>query len=309
MARYRRHSTNTADPVVVTPGQRLPQLRNGNVNLHFASWSDFIGQAEIQEPRASYQTVYADTADVGQMGTATFAEAVTLASTGWSEAADRIQKYSATLSDRVASEIIRPEVRYGVEGLDFDIGRLMDGEPEHWVNWDEPEEGQTVSGNRIVRILYNRCASWGVRGEILEAMGSAVAALVYCLELAGYRCEITVGTALDSRSGYNHYITTVVKQSNQDLDMAFIGYAVAHAACYRRTFWSIWSQISPSDGGHGCPIDFPAETSDDYDLYLEKALYDGYDSDRWLDPAKAESWVLGQLTALGVELRHEVQPA
>jgi hypothetical protein len=295
----------------------LPKVSPSNrVDLYFDSWSDFIRQAvEVPQehirgynPHAGiqpYKTHDGYTAET--YGTTTWKECVTLARSGWNDAAERIQKFSGILAQRIASQIVQPEARYGYEGIDYDIGRLMDGEPEHWVYWDEPEEGQTKAGHKIVRILYNRCCSGYVSGRTLEAVGAAVATLVQLLDIAGYRTEITVGDATDgTRYSGNHFtIRSVLKKSSEDLDMSHAGFALIHAASYRRIFWSVETQIDPRDGGEGTPEDFPEEMRSEYDIYIEKALYDGYNGARWDNPKQAEVWVLDQLKALGVELREQ----
>jgi hypothetical protein len=286
----------------------------GDFVQHYCSWSEYCdaaidGQTSMTEQERSSR-VGSDWFHGGP-----WSQAATLSRSGWPESEALISKYSDALFGRLASLVIQPEIRYGFEGLDYDIGRLLDGEPEHWVSWCEPEEGQLKSGTRVARILCHVGGLADVTTEILQAKGAAVFALCRLLERAGIRTEVTIATCNAATGTHNPTLgaytlhTATVKRPDQDFDLPIIGYALAHPTCYRRLMWSLWEQIPfewrrhvgiVRGGGYGASTDIPEQYRESYDVYVSCSRGE------WLDAKHAEAWVLEQLTALGVELRQDV---
>src|SRR5437867_650170 len=100
--------------------------------------------------------------------------ALEIAETGWKEGRERVQAMTRRLEIRMVNRIVRQEVMYDVEGIDFDLSRYLSGEPEFWFKAEDSAMAD-YHGTRHVKIMVNICASGGVPGQVLEARGAAIA--------------------------------------------------------------------------------------------------------------------------------------
>lgn len=282
------------------------------LRYHFDSWSDFVTVADtgFTPMRESDRSSRRDRSAYWS-GTETWGEALTMARTGWPEVADRIEKFSGSLFASIANYIVKPDIAMGYEGIDYDIGRLLDGEPEHWIYQTEAQETRD-NGRTVCKILYNCIASGACDRETLEAKGAVLAALVRLLDYSGIRAEIVLGTWNGSSSHcYNLAHTVTVKRSSEDLDMPLVGYALAHVSAYRRLFFAHWEINRPevlhnlditAGGGYGYCGSFPIEEQLQYDIYIDRSMWG---EPQWSDPQSATAWVLEQLKRAGVTLTQE----
>jgi hypothetical protein len=79
------------------------------------------------------------------------------------------------------------EVRYDVEGDFVDVGRFLDGEPEHFGIMS-----QGVDTPVFVQIIIVGSRSWRVPQQNVNAVCEALQNMVYALERNNFRCAITV---------------------------------------------------------------------------------------------------------------------
>jgi hypothetical protein len=281
--------------------------------LTFSSYSEWLGA--VQETASSLPKGN-DIVHPGHMGDAwfgglTWKQSMDMARKGWPEAEALIERYSGTLFQSVSKFMMKPEPIYGYEGLDFDIGRMLDGEPEHWLDFQESEDSISA-GNKVVRILYNRVVSCGIDSAALQAKGAVIAALIRLLDYAGFRTELTIGCCYQYDDN-TAYTTVPVKSAGQDLDMGLVGYVIAHTAACRRLLFAT-EFMRPLDVqrklGEGretgtlsnYPRDFPQDVTANYDLYLPMSHYN---ETRWHNVDTAQKWIMDHLRKLGVVLQDE----
>jgi len=189
---------------------------------HFATHapSRLAPDARASRAEGSYRTDFT--------GTASFADAVRLAECGWAEGRQRIASLSAAVYEKVGERILRPELTYDVCGDAWDMGRVLSGEPECAMRWQETEVPVAASG-KVVRIVVNGTASWSVTREVLFTRGAAICALVDALEASGRRCEVTVATCITASASR---LTTriITKAAGDALQPETLAFALAHAS-------------------------------------------------------------------------------
>jgi hypothetical protein len=281
----------------------------------FASWHEYINHVcnapfysyEKNEDRKSRRVTYAG----GWAGTGTWEAAEKLAREGWPDLGVHVKTLSDDLFAKLSKYCLRPEPRYVYEGHGLDVGRWIDGEPEHWLVM---EEGETLgNGQRVARIVYNQTASCGISTEVMRAKGATVAALVRLLDYADIRSEIELIGVLreDYKRGKRIIYRVDVKNASQDLDFDIVSFALAHPASFRRIGFACMETF-PKDvceqfeisqnGSYSYPADLNATERANCDVYIGSQLYG---EPEWTDTQSAQQWVLKQLVNVGVQLTEE----
>ena len=218
----------------------------------FESFGEFVAAADTQHTDKISHTGTEESFH----GTATFGEAVELATKGWPEGADRIAKLRATLESVVQKTVTAKSSRLEwAESGDFlDVGRVLSGEPEAFGSYVESDA--THGTARVIKIVGNVSARGGVKSESIFSAGAAVAAAVDVLELLGHRVELWLGSGSLHRSTDEKLTVLVkVKEASQPLDLDRVAFVLAHNASLRRLFFSVEEDLGFSPGITGtCPL-------------------------------------------------------
>jgi hypothetical protein len=293
MARRRR---------AVSMARSYPSSNQNVIQKTFKTWGEFVSFAvtrtnESQDGAVNQSRQH----DRDFTGTETFKEALELAQYGWPEGEELAKGIASPIFDKVSTLIEKQIYSYGNEGIDFDIARVIEGEPECWL-----QQSTVVvesSGHKHLRIVFNNGVSGGISSEVITAKGATVAALIQLLEYAGHRVELWVGQVHDG-SANRLEMKTLVKESDQDLDMSRVIFALAHPSTPRRFGLAVVESdkaaIEEMGRGYGTPSDFKEQP--DCDLYFGRALL-GEPS--WTNPDSAKAWVIEKLQEQGVKLREE----
>lgn len=303
--RYRRRSYSRS----YTPSTpyRSPSHSGSGANwtgeevaYKFDRWSDFINAcaAPTDFPEHSRHSRINGSSFTG----CTPAEAVKLGQIGWMEGAAMARPFTNSLFKSIAAQIERQDIYYDVEGRMFDVARVLQNEPECWMQF----ETKIVKGpsQRFIRITINGTASGGVDTATIIGRGAAICALIELLEFSGRRVELTLAMATCSGSARFH-ARVKIKTFDQPLDMPKVVYAIAHPSVLRYHVFSLMEAIPDSamrsklgvGGGYGMPDDVHGDLGD---IYLGRMMYG---ESQWTDPAKATEWIKTQLLAQGVELK------
>jgi len=223
---------------------------------------------------------------------------------GWPEMAERIRQMAMPVASKVASMIELPTYDFTDDGSlasDFDVATALTGEPSYWLKCTP--EYRNMAG----RILRIGCMINGnARDSADEFMrrGVAGAALVLCLEAAGYSVELRGYTCNRDRGYEPETIQCVtLKRAGEHLELNRIAMGLAHAGTHRRIGWACREadERVPREirsGGYGCSREIPEafQASEGIDVMIPYAAMG------WNEPAIV-AWVLGQLTKRGVTLK------
>lgn len=231
--------------------------------------------------------------------------ALTMAREGWPEGAAAAQKYTDALFAKLVSRVPKPTMQWGQVGLDWDIGRVMNGDPDHWWHHAPSKRATDKKGKKFARVVVNVSAVWFITAETLIARGAVVAALVELLEYAGHRVEVVIASCTES--GKRYTCEAVVKPFDHPLDMRRVAYTVAHPSVLRRLVFALKENCPEYSDlgvpyGYGRPTDMPDDRRGD--IYCPAMRGDG--GVPWEDPKAAERWIIHELGKQGVNLTLEV---
>lgn len=274
----------------------------------FASMEDFIkytsGPSEMdRSDRESLNGTFSFTQ------TSSFSEAVQLANVGWPDGAVKVRALAAEVGE-VTGNIRRPEPVYSVAGHQFDIGRVISGDPECWIEYDRGAT-QASAGDHVVRIIVNASASSAVRADAIIMRGVAACVLAAALEQARIPTEILWEECCrPSNNGGDDLMVYrfPVKYASQPLDLGRMAFELAHPSCLRRLLFAANEREDAnirrrwgyrSGYGYGSPATDPLAAADPNVIYLDKLYAD--DPGKWT-PASVIRWVKDTLTARGVQL-------
>ena len=219
----------------------------------FETVGEFIAQADT---KGENQKVSHTDCNASFHGTNTFAEAVSLAQTGWPEGAERLTKLRAELESVVDKAIAAKscKLEWDVVGDFLDVGRVLSGEPECCGSFREGQDSQPST--RVIKLVANVSALGGVKQKSIFSAGAAVFAAVDVLETLGHRVELWLGSGSHRRNdGEKLTVLVKVKDASQPFEPDRIAFFLAHNASLRRLFFSVEEDLGFSPNGTGtCPL-------------------------------------------------------
>lgn len=266
-----------------------------SLTLTFNNWIDFVEAAKHATPATEYHTSH-DNSRPKWSGSANFAETVELAEAGWPEGAAKIKSLSSAIADKVESLIEVPTVHYDVTGDDFDVSTMLTGIPEYWERLETDSETAPVE-TLVVNVNFGFLCDVTVRE--VEVRGSAIAALVECLEFANKRVEVNIVMYSTVGRKEKFSLSIRLKDSEQFLATDTLAFAILHASCLRRLVFALMETDSgymrAAGFSYGTTHDIPAADMPK-GLYLPSQLVGQFREDN------AVEWVTNHLKEQGVTI-------
>lgn len=270
---------------------------------HFKYASDFFevaSEGELTSPlrwqgkkRASRKTDRNHGLDWS--GTANYDEANKLAKFGWPEGTQRAMKLAEKLSAELVETLARPAIAYDVEGDMFDMGRVIDDEPECWMKWEDGSDVSEIkdSGKGPIKLVLNSTVSSGISKEIIEIRGCAMMALCTIFEAAMRPVMVEIVCPIIDR---NIKETSVVLKDYYDpMQIDVMAYCLIHPSFFRRHIFAVEEVMNINDQwGYGIPTD---TVRDKGDIYIGEAKYG---NSEWQNAETAEKWIRQQLENQGI---------
>jgi hypothetical protein len=191
-------------------------------------------------------------------GTAVWNDAQCLATTGWPEGAQAMQKMFTTL--RLPSNKARTVTRFSPHGPgSLSIGRYIDGHPKPIAIQKETNQlskSRARSGG-IIHLGINISQSGKTTASARFKYGCMILSLIDLLERSGRRVELTLFNAVNGSpgNGKKAYIRQSVKlkTAGERLNLSVLAFAVGNAATQRRLAWSVRETL-PSGVRDACNI-------------------------------------------------------
>jgi hypothetical protein len=283
-----------------------------DVENHIHRWDeyqDFI-QKSTQSPFTDTGRNYKSSQETGSGHFNTFdtwAECVEAVDEGWM---DGLKKIRESVSLVGISGHGGTEFRYDVEGVMFDMGRVMEGHPECWMNeFIEDEQ----AGHKSVRIMINASCSAGVSSDSVFNRGAVIVSIVDQLEARGIRVEIWV---VDVSHCYGVskclYNTVCVKKFDEALNLEKFAFQCANSDYQRRICFSYYERSKEIEdwfqfSGYGRPQSvYKAKASfrtagldlDDFDIIFD---YEAGEFRRFSNPEKSRNEIKKELEKFGIE--------
>ena len=268
--------------------------------VNFQSWGEWVDYCKLPVSRSAKSRKSIDgTNDFN--AEASYKTAIEFSEFGWPDGIKQIMPLRNALMTKLANLVPVAFPFMSVTGRDFDIGAVIDGEPEQWVDYND----EISDSFKAVTIVVNGAYSCGVSTEVVLARGACVAALVDLLELTNVRCTVILDMGFADYPNKDALITArvVVKTFDQPLDLNRLAFALAHAASFRRMGFRLLENNPEyhQEVGTGC-YGYPGEVPKDRrgNVYIEQMQWS--DKNTWQDIDFAKQWVTDQLKAQGIDI-------
>lgn len=185
---------------------------------------------------------------------------------------------------------LRTDITYDVQGMAYDVGAYLSGEPECWLAHEE------TASKRAVRLVVDLGVSCGVPHHAIETRGIAMCGLVLALQAQGY--PVTVDVCVIHGKHFAS-VRIIDAETGSILDIDRLTYAIAHLTMARGWLpYAINGQRGSTSGtrwGNSCPYNGTATPAyvlaqGPCDLYIGAAHLNAVE--RWQDGG--EAWVLSE---------------
>lgn len=229
---------------------------------------------------------------------------------GWPEGASSIRRLSDKYIDKITSSVYVKQYVYDVQGLSFDVGMLMQGEPEHWIRTEDTDIVERRSG-KLYSVLINNAASSTIQTDEIARRGAATAALVYLLESTGTSTALDVtNKVVNVANTYSLRIDISLKKHGEPLDLDRLALITIHPAGLRRIMFKIKEQITTDEDrrailiyagtnrGYGVPVDITPEERTGVDIYGPAMVRS--QPHPFISDDSTEEWIKQQLRKIGV---------
>lgn len=265
----------------------------------YDGWGEFLD--EVGKPPIGRNCSSEATYDPIWSGTRSYQEAIDLAKFGWKEGIAKADVLSRAITTKMGSMIRKMHLLPDVEGCAFDVGAIVQNEPECWIR---PHYKIQKGHSNIMRICINVSASAGITPDVMIARGSVAAALIKLLEQGGKRVEVWIADASKNGNDDKYESFVLIKRTDQPLDLARMIFAAAHPATLRRLMFRTYERMPVSFqeqfSGYGRPCEcshFPDNKRPD--ILIGHALLGDV---QWQSQTSAIAWIKETLIAQGVKL-------
>lgn len=213
----------------------LPTMPNA-----LQSWHCFSSPSEmceyVEQSRGDNWFREAFDCNTSFRGTASMDDAIALCRDGWQQGADK----AADLRDRIfaSAPTQRRYARYAVAGAIPNVPRYLAGNPQHMLRLESAS-----ARNRPVITLVNHMGGMAtVEPCQFLNKAAATAAVVDCIESAGYSCHV-IGLSMVSKEPNNVGnlvgVTVTIKEAGQALDIGRMAFAIGHVSMLRRIIFAV----------------------------------------------------------------------
>jgi hypothetical protein len=211
---------------------------------------------------------------------------------GCPDAARDAARFIDHLRDQLP-QVIRNREGWDVVGERFDVGRMLEGEPEYW-NTPVPTRATPI------RLLVGIGASGYTDEKDLRRRAAACAALASLLRDAGESVELVAGITSSQYGNGSMEATWTVSEAGADFSLDSAAYWLGHPASYRHFGFSVIDMLLPRvskawgyRGNYGSAVAFTPEVTSGYDLVIDSTCADNWNSNK-----KTLAWITRQLDAL-----------
>jgi hypothetical protein len=274
-----------------------------NLVLNFANLSDLFSY--IEQAKGNPQVKASERLKKNDFNAfKDWSECQAAALKGWPEGLARVKALSEAFVSKVGSGMLKESFAPAETGLFFDVGLVMTGQPEAWLQVVETEE--ECKGGKLVTIGLNCSVSAAVSASVIRQRGAAVMALVQLLEQAGRSVCVKVGIGVNGADdpSFSLCASVILKGFGEALDEDKLAFWLVCEDAFRRCLFRlmeatpIWKGLGAEvEGGYGkIKKDWnPPET----DIVLGGMT--AFSETDWTEE-KAKTWIEEQLKAQGVSL-------
>lgn len=234
-----------------------------------------------------------------------FNQALYFAINGWAEGSKKLEASTMKLVEDLMGNMMLDDYYYDVAGQDFDLDRVLVGEPEAWLNTEQYAVKSPAKHTLKILISVEAMGNTGL--DAIETRGVAIAGLVLILE------RMRRGVEIELVSHTRHYngttdcgkieTRTCLKKAGQDLDLGKLAFCICNGGYLRQMMFGMeerkgnFRQIeNMKDGNYGSSRESGIEDADIY-FGSKNGVY---------SKETCKGWILAELKAQGVELKGEL---
>ena len=270
----------------------MQKERIGNLSLYkFDSFYEYLQRAalpEFKRPQTHYSSGW---------GTKDWEQQLHYAKNGWSDVIADIDKWRNLVVADITSQLPRPEVAYDKQGAFWDIGRILEGDPDCWVDEVPSQDIYREGKGNIIRIVINTASSAAVRTAFHTRRCGVILAVSQLLETAGFHTQIEITTAIGVYHGKVEF-RTIAKKPSEALNTATLAYWASQYMEHNIDF-AICETIPECASGSWTHYGYPTGTYDQGDICFDRGTNK---ETNWKSDAQAREYIVWQLAKNGIIL-------
>lgn len=262
--------------------------KSGQIHIHFKSLREILEYIEkhrqdfltkicrpghyhsvLEDPKSNYYNIREDF-----QGVKSYKEAENLILEGWSES-DKILEQEFEAIDILFKTLKSSDIYYRTEGVDFDLGRILTGDPEYWMR---PEELYLSTKGKTCKLLINASISWSTPKKLIYRNGIRCLMFVDFLERLGVITSLWVGEGVSTwhstRENIKHLsIRIKLKDFGELYSYKDVAFCFGHPALLRVFLFSLedifglynkeYHECFGNPGSHGVVSNFYQERETD----------------------------------------------
>ncbi len=204
------------------------------------------------------------------------------------------------LVEDISTHLPKPEIVFDKVGSMWDLGRVIEGDPECWLH-DEPTQDIDRGGRgNVVRFVINTASSAVVRSKSHKHRCGAILALTQLLEMCDLHVQFEITTAIEV-GRHRLEFRTVAKRAGEALNLAVISFwcsgqmedHIDFAIC--ETLSECLSRYGGTNYGE------PIGTVDAGDICFDE-MHSASEHVNWNDEESVRRYVIMQLGKQGIKL-------
>jgi hypothetical protein len=275
----------------------------GNLTLYeFPSFEEYLQRAAdpaLKLPATQYG--HHSRRPESRFGTTEFEAALRHARLGWNDVTEDITKWAGMVVQDISTRLPRPEIQFDKTGEFWDLGRVMEDDPECWYVEVPTQDIERSGKGNIVRLVINTASSYTVRSVAHRNRCGAIMALTQLLEESGFYTQIEITTAIEVWQRKVEF-RTVAKNASEVLNVGALSFWCS-ALQEKYIDFSICETLPEclENGvlGYGAPL----YTVDHGDVCFDRLSTAPVDMVDWANEASVRRYIYRALKRQGVILK------
>lgn len=181
---------------------------------------------------------------------------------GWAEGVAKAKQLATKLESRLTAEFsFDRDIKFDVTGEWFDIGRVLEGEPDCWGSEiDLDDQLSNDKRGKVVKVYVNVATSCNYGADKLIQRGVYALAIVDLLERIGKSVELVATCKIEQGSKIWGW-ELPLKKAGEELSLDRVSQIIGSPSGFRRSWFRIITHKSYPDCGHG--LGMPTDWTED----------------------------------------------
>ena len=218
-------------------------------------------------------------------------DALDMSEKGNGKAASEVMQVVENIKRKMPFKFVsKNNFNFSDEGQCFDVGRVVSGEPEYWLDASvfKPEE--------VLEIYINGCMHCGISTKTIRNRGAAIVAVI---DILSERYIIDAKFILSNdipdfyvKHGYYNKQAYIVDVPNTPLDIDLLTFMASNPLFFRRIWFGWLEHTNERDemGNYGTPNDLELAQKENV-LYFGSSLHESFKESYFKDEISSAEWV------------------